>query len=271
VKLADTQQLFWQLIRAPEGVLPGLRQLDMSERDLAQVVRGDARLSATARLDIYANMYFFRLRDILAGDFPALAACLGEADFHNLVTDYLWARPSQHQSVRNVGARLAEFVAAHEIAEARPWLAELAQLEWARIDVFDGRDAATVDFAELRSLDGAALTALPLALIPCARLLATEFAVDDVWRQVEAGELGDDGPAAPAAEPRTLLVWRQEVEVYHRAVDALERAALSRVQEGTTFGLICELVAAELPEAEAAPRAFSLLANWASDGLLQAR
>src|SRR5450631_2447280 len=96
--LRETQQLFWRLITAPEGVDDGLRRLDMKSDELARVVAGDDRLDPVQRLDIYANMYFWRLLEILRGDYSALVASVGDDAFHNLVTDYLLACPSAHPS-----------------------------------------------------------------------------------------------------------------------------------------------------------------------------
>jgi hypothetical protein len=267
MKLAETQRLLWQLISARDGVTPALRQLNMTERDLGELIRGDDRLSPSARLDIYANMYFFRLRDILRGDYPTVAAWLGEDGFHNLVTEYLLACPSTHQSVRNVGARLPAFLGARAAPE-QAWLTELAQLELARLDVFDGPEAQVLTVEQLRALPAAEFVTLPLQLIPCHRLLDVQFAVDELWREVDAGLAEGQEPTPPPAEPRALLVWRQEIAVFHRPVDALERAALVRAHDGAPFGHVCELLAEQLPMEEAGPRAFQLLANWAGDGLL---
>ena len=70
--LAALQKLFHGLATAPEGVEPGLAQLGLTASDLSAVIAGDERLSAIERLDIYANMYFFRLLDVLRDDFPKL-------------------------------------------------------------------------------------------------------------------------------------------------------------------------------------------------------
>src|SRR4029079_11977422 len=99
---------------------------------------GDARRSAVGRLDIYSNMYFFRLLEILQGDHPALLAALGEERFHNLVTDYLQAHPSDNPSVRHVSRHLPEFLAGGSWPE---WLVELARLEQARLGCFDAPDS----------------------------------------------------------------------------------------------------------------------------------
>jgi hypothetical protein len=262
--LRETEELFWQLIRAPEGVAAGLRQIDMKPDELGRVVASDARLDAVQRLDIYANMYFWRLLDILRGDFSAVVAAVGDDAFHNLVTDYLLACPSAHPSVRNVGARLADFVATQPLGAERPWLAELARLERARIELFDGPDAEPLTLDELRARAPEEFVTLPLPLVPSQLFLDVEHAVDDVWRAAE-----DERPIEPpAAGARTLLVWRQDVTVYHRALEPLERAALLRARDGAPFGVVCDLVAESLSVDEAGPAAFQLLARWVGDGII---
>jgi putative DNA-binding protein len=262
--LRETQQLFWSLITAPEGVADGLRRMDKKSDDLQRVISGDARLDAVQRLDIYANMYFWRLLDILRGDYSAVLAAVGDDLFHNFVTDYLIACPSRHPSVRNVGERLPQFLAAQPIAAERPWLVGLARLERARIELFDGPDAEVVTLDDLRALAPDEFVSLPLPLIPSLMLLDVEAAVDDVWRAAEHAE--EIVPPAPGA--RTLLVWRQDVTVYHRALEPLERDALLCAQKGAPFGVICDLVAERLPADEAAPATFQLLARWVGDGII---
>jgi hypothetical protein len=268
--LRDTQQLFWRLITAPEGVADGLRRIDMKSDELARVVAGDARLDAVQRLDIYANMYFWRLLDLLRGDYPALVASVGDDRFHNLVTDYLLTCPSAHPSVRNVGERLPAFLAQQAIAAERPWLIELARLERARVELFDGPDAEPLTLEDLRAMAPEAFVRLPLPLVPSHCFLDVDHAVDDVWRAVEDREDGEQetAPEAPAADARTLLVWRQDVTVYHRPLERLERTALLRAKEGARFGEICDRLAESMPVEEAGPAAFQLLARWVGDGII---
>jgi len=262
--LRETEELFWKLITAPEGVADGLRRLDMKPEALGRVLAGDARLDAVQRLDIYANMYFWRLLDILRGDYSALVAAVGDDAFHNLVTDYLLACPSTHPSVRNVGARLPELLATHAVAAERPWLVELARLERTRVELFDGPDGAPLTLDELRARPPEEFATLPLPLVPSHLLLDVEHAVDEVWRAAEDGQPIEP----PAADARTLLVWRQDVRVYHRALEPLERDALRRARDGAPFGLVCELVAGAMPIDEAGPAAFQLLARWVGDGII---
>lgn len=288
--LRDTEELFWRLISAPEGVAAALRQPDNKSLRLDEVLRGDERLTAVERLDIYANMYFFRLLDILRNDYEAVVAVVGDEPFHNLVTDYLLVHPSQHPSVRNVGARLPQFLDGHALGLERRWLGDLARLERARLEVFDGADAEPLQLDELRALAPEEFVGLELPLIPSRIRLPVGHAVDDVWRAVAgspdegAAEEGaaeesaaEEGAAAeqnqpsfaePAPEARVLLVWRHELMIYHRAVDPLEDQALALAAGGATFGAVCDLVSVHMSVEEAGPFAFQLLARWVQDGLL---
>ncbi len=119
-RLAQTQDVFWRLISAPEGVAAGLAALPDRERALPfgldGWLRDDERLSAIERLDVYANMYFFRLLDCLAEDFPAIHAVVGHERFHALVRDYLTIHPSEHPSVRMLGRALGDLLETHPLS-----------------------------------------------------------------------------------------------------------------------------------------------------------
>ena len=145
--LRRMQEIFWGLITGPEGVRPAVDDLVgrglLEAPGLDGLFVGDDRLTSVERLDIYANMYFFRLLDCLAEDFPKVRAALGPERFHNLVTDYVLRHPSRHPSLRHLGGRLPAFVAAHPIAVERPWLPDLARLVSAQRRArsgFQGRD-----------------------------------------------------------------------------------------------------------------------------------
>jgi hypothetical protein len=267
VRLREVQERFFRLLLAPEGVERGLVSLGLAAGDLDAILASDARRSAVERLDIYANMYFWRILDAMADMYPRVWRVQGRARFHNLVTDYLLKYPSTHPSLRNVGAALPRFLAERPDPD-RPWLADLAALEWARHDVFDLADAEPLTMETLRALPPEAFAALPLSLVPAARLLHFSWSVDETWEA--ATEDLEGGPLAPPAPgDRAVLVWRQGLEVQHRALEPREAHALAMVAPGTRFGLVCDWLAGELPEDAAAQAGFGLLAQWATDGVLQ--
>lgn len=278
ISLRPLERRLFALIRAPEGVEAGLSAQGLSAEDLARVIEGDDRLSAVGRVAIYADMYFWRLLDVLRGAFPLLLRALGDEAFSALAADYLDAHPSRHPSLRFLGARLPAFLREPQhlrrLGDRWPeplpaWAADLAALEWLRYDVFDEADAPVLTPAALAGLDPAAFASLPLRLQPAHRVLEARTAVETVWRALAQTETAPGRvPEAPAAS--ALLVWRQgDVMVYHRRIEALEREALAMTAGGCSFASLCAAIAERVEGDDAAARAaFQLLGRWLNDGLL---
>jgi hypothetical protein len=228
--LRELQEEFWRAITLPEG----------PEAPLTHQ-RGDVE-----RLEVYANMYFYRLRDVLAQDFPALSAVLGEARFHNLITDYLRAHPSRDPSVRNLGRALPAYLDGS-------WLADLAALEWARLDVFDRTDEPVLQVGDL--------TELTLQVIAAHEVVRVQYAIEPIWR-ARAGQ-------EAAYAPHSVLVWRRSDGVHHRPLAPDEAALWPLLCDGVSFVELCGRI--DLPLEEAAHRAVQLLHSWSAAELLTAR
>jgi hypothetical protein len=266
--LAEVQRRFFELVTGPEGVAKELARRGLRSDALDAFIVSDARASAVERLDVYADMYFFRILDVLRADYPKLLATLGEDAFHDIATDYLVAHPSVHPSLRFVGASLPTFVATR--AGGRPWLGELASLEWARVDVFDREDAPALAREAVARVAPDDFAAIRLAAVPAFALVPAAWTVEELWRDVEDGRASARTPV-PAAEGHALVVWRRGVTVHHRAVDRLEGRALGLLAGGTTFGALCAALAGGLPSDEAAAAAAAqLLGGWLADELVVA-
>ncbi|MDB4980813.1 MAG: hypothetical protein JWM82_1565 [Myxococcales bacterium] len=272
--LAELQRRFFALVTGREGVAKELAARGLPETHVAELIEGDARASAVERLDVYANMYFFRILDVLHADYPKLRAVLGDDAFHNVAIDYLTAHPSRHPSLRFVGTAMPRFLAERDaLVRGRPWLADLAALEWARVDVFDRADTPLLSREALAATPPEDFAAIRLAPIAAFELVPATWAVELPWRALEArdaAEAAGPEPEPPRAAPgHALLVWRRGLTVQHRAVDGQEAAALALLKEGTTFGALCTALGeGAASEDEAAQLAVGLLGTWLADELL---
>lgn len=274
--LRGLQDLFWRLITAPEGVGPALEELTAQGRlepgALDRLFAGSAEVPAVERLDIYANMYFYRLLDCLEEDFPKTRRALGTDRFHNLVTDYLLAHPSGHPSLRFLGRRLPDFLDGHRLRDEAPWIADLARLEWARADLFDAADAPALRRETLAGLPPERAGDARFPLIPAFRLLRLENDAGGLWKLLDESA---DGPAPgreeqrrTAAGPVAMRVWRSGAVVYHRGIDREEAAALDLVLAGEPLARVLQSMAAGRSLARATERAGRLLQGWIDDGIL---
>src|SRR5712671_3628868 len=111
VNLRRLQEVLYRLIAAPGGVAEGLaHETALPAGGLPTLIAGDDRMTAVARVEIYANGYFYRLLDVLKEDFPATLRVLGDDNFHNLATGYLREYPPTEPSVMYCGRYLAAFL-----------------------------------------------------------------------------------------------------------------------------------------------------------------
>jgi hypothetical protein len=221
-------------------------------------------LGPAQRLDIYADMYRTRLVDVLREDFPRVLAILGDEEFRALACRYLARHPSTHPSVRYVGRRFAEFVAGE--AALPPFLADLARLEWARVEVFDAPDAEPLRLSDLESLPASDWPALRLRPIPACLVVDCAWPVHEVWAAAEGAARGRAGAGRPEAS--TIRVWREGWSVSHAAMGDLERRVFPLLERGEPFASLCAAGEEGLDPEAAAREVGSLLMRWLEDELL---
>jgi hypothetical protein len=273
--LKDLQALLYRLITAPEGVAAGLaaeRALGYEVLDdLDDLIESDDRLSATERLEIYANAYFYRILDCLKEDFPATLATLGTDNFHNLITGYLIEYPPTEPSISYAGGYLADFLGHHRMhamLERWPFIADLARLERTLIEVFHAAEAEPLSAEAMRSVVPGDWPALAMRTHPALAIVDCEWRVDELLREVEAAAGQGDQNRDAAHGPVSVLVWRYHSQVHYRALDHAERAALELASAGASFAAICEAVAAACGEDDPLALINRLLARWIGEGLL---
>jgi len=264
-QLKNLESLLYRLITAPSGVAEGLAsERELGAGGLDAIVVGDERLSAEARVDIYANMYFYRILDALKEDFPATLAVLGEDNFHNLVTGYLLEYPPTEPSLYYCGRYLADYLRDHPMRDDAPFVADLARLERASVEVFHGADAAPLEPDALRAIAPDDWPALKLGIQPSAQILAVKWRVSELLRAVE-----EDRGWQPAKRGAVkILVWRRDARVFYREVEEAEADALEAVARGVTFAEICDVVAADADIEDPVATMNQMLARWLSDSLL---
>jgi len=273
-ELAELQSLLYRLITGPAGVEEAAGHERMLQvRGLEAVIDGNTRLSARDRLGIYANAYFYRLLDIFKEDFPCTYKVLGDVNFHNLITSYLIEYPPSEPSVLYAGRHLPHYLKtisgpARAAAAHVPFLADLARLERACIEVFHGPDAEALEQMSLRGLTSESWPLLRLRLHPAAQIFDIEWRIDVLMAAIKEGQHWEPPERASA----TILVWRKHWQVHYRALEPGERAALKTAAGGADFASICAALASELEAAasmtDLAAIINRMLTGWLRDGIL---
>ena len=270
MNLAALQNYFAALITAPTGPDEGLAQLrenNPATPGFSETFRETPRLPASERIAIYANMYFFRLLEAIAHEFPKCAAVLGEARFHNLITDYLLVHPSKNPDIARVADPLPDYLAAHSDEEF-PFLADLARLEKARSEAFIAAAMTPLTLAAVQAQPPESLGELALRASPALRILTLSHPVHELWSALEA-DAHDHDAAEQAAVPRpvALRVWRKNHHAFHQEITPLQAQMLQMTRPGCNFADWCEMLVAG-GEADPAARAAELLVDALNEELL---
>jgi hypothetical protein len=221
------------------------------------------RERAHQRIEVYAEAYSSRLLEVLREDYPRVAKALGER-FRAIMREYVREHPSKNPSLRHFGRHVPRFLAARGHADFPPWLSDLAQLEWARVEAFDAADRSPMTLEELHAVPGDDWPRLRLELVPSVRTLVLSWPADEVWTALE------DNAEVGRADPRktVVAVWRNGLVVRHRACDAAEARAVAGIARRDPFAEICEAMV-ELNDADVARAALDavrLLRQWVVDG-----
>lgn len=197
-----------------------------------EVVKPSPTLAPAARVAIYSRMYFARLADALAEDFPAIREALGARAFVRLARAYLARFPSRHYSLNALGRALPEFLAGKVRVKRRALLLDLARVELAMSEVFDEAEEAALSAKELAAVPPDRWESARLRLIPAFRLLALGHAVNPFLTAVRQGKR-----LPQVARKRAFVaVYRRDFQVWRVDLGEPAHAILAALAAGQPIG-----------------------------------
>lgn len=251
--LKELQETFQRGILAGDDAI--LAEVKNSDKENREVLFG-----------VYRNAYVARLAEILGEDYEQVHAYLGDEGFAKLATAYIAANPSDQRSARWFGRHLPVFIRKREAYADHPEVAELAELEKALTDAFDGPDAEALRIEALVAVSPEAWPLLVFTPHPTATCFAFKTNAADIWCALK----DESAPPKPTIlpEPQAVLVWRQDFMARFRPLPAEEAMMWAEAAKGVRFGVLCEMVATFGGEEDAELRAASYLKGWVDTGML---
>jgi Putative DNA-binding domain len=273
------QRWMQAVITHPGGAFHGVtsadarQEIDVPADEVERVIPRSRALPALERLQIYAGAYFARLLECLRDEFPVLRRAVGEDLFDDFAFDYLQRHPSRSYTLTRLGAHFARF-----LDETRPpgesWadlLVDLAALEWAVGEVFDGPG---VEGQAL--LDADRLLAVPLELwpearlvpVPCLRTLALRYPL----RPYYIARRDDLEAPFPERSDSFLALTRRGYVVRLHDLSRVQFVLLNALRDGRplgeAIGLVAEQAGPDLDRLAADLRDW--FRDWATAGFFQA-
>lgn len=215
---------------------------------------------------VYRYAYGSRLVEAVRNDHELLHSYLGDEMFDEMGHAYVKARPSESANLRWFSRGLPDFLRLTAPYSRYPVLTDLAALERALNDAFDGPDAPAVTLDAMSGFAPDVWTKLRFRAHPTASRLDLATNASAIWLALKNDETPPD--ACALDEPSRVLAWRADLTPMFRELPQEEAMMWDEAAGDVPFGVLCAMLATYDDPDGAAARAAGYLRNWIAAGLL---
>lgn len=208
--------------------------------------------TGSKRFDVYRNNVIVSLIDALANSFNVVKQLVGEPFFRAMAREFLRDPANLPASpvLAHYGERFPAFIAAFEPAATLPYLSDVAQLEWLRLQSLHAADANSADSKHLSTVVKKALSnetgCIPFKLFfhPSLALFDSRYAAVSIWAAHQGlAKLANIDPNTP----EQALILRPELEVEtiplsHESADFIDRCMAGEPLRNPALGPTLELL-----------------------------
>jgi hypothetical protein len=192
-------------------------------------------LTAHERLDVYREMYWLRLREALAIDYPELQRYLGNEGFDALCDEYVQQYPSRSYTLNRLGDHLPKFLAegGFDRLKRRPFATDLARLELLMSEVFDSEEVPVLNEEQVARIPMEAWDGIKLRAIPALRQGEFKYPVSE-W----ISAMREDKPASHFLTRKNsyVVVVRRNYSVCRLELSRTAYRLFTALVSGKTLG-----------------------------------
>ena len=242
-RLAQDQQTLLRAVlggRGDDALWALLDSNALSEANLLNPSRAAERSLSRRGLQAYQSHGLALAERALGAAFPVIAQLMGDENFSALAQHFWRSQPPNCGDMAQWGEGLENFLAQAPQLAAEPFLADVAQVEWALHRVSFAADASP-DLASFACLSAEPPAMPSLKLSPGVWLLASAFPVVSL---IDANRLpaADRRPALAQAAAllacgtgENALVWREGFRAQVKCISAAEQAFVAALLAGESL------------------------------------
>ncbi len=221
-------------------------------------------LSPVERIAIYRKMFFLRMTESMAIDYPAVKNVVGEEEFDRMIAEeYVKKFPSHSYTLNHLGRYFPQFIHESDL-QNKTFLFDLARLELSITNNMDAEESPVVQQQEI--------AAVPMdqwenaTLVPIAALEMLEFDynvceyLDAVNEEMTVPEIKN--------EKIFVVVYRKTYRTYWDILSEQQFFLLNALVSQKTFGESIALLTDRFPDAqkELQQNLFQWFNEWVSSG-----
>jgi len=196
-------------------------------------VTGPRAKAAVRRYNVYRNNVTVSLIDSLAAIYPATQRITGPDFFRAMARFHVRATPPTSKLLFEYGREFPNFIASYEYAQQVPWLADVARIERAWLDVYHAADAAPLAAEALGRIPPEQLADICFAPHPAMRIVRSAFPAVSIFAAYR--EAVPEGPIAVQA-PEDALITRPDLDVTVRNLPPGGAVFLTSLADGLSLG-----------------------------------
>ena len=260
-RLESLEQWMYSVVSHPEGVKAGVEASSKPDsdaaHDLEQTVLPSDKLTPLECVSGYADMYFWRFIEIMAGEYPTVQHILGEELFNQVVRDYIAHHPSTHYNLNRLSIKFPHYLE-KEVTDLphQPFVVAIATVERVMEDAFDDPHREKISQEAIQSIPGEQWGDIRLQFNPALYLLELDYPVNDYMTAVNENRHMD----VPQAYKTFVVVYRCDYTVWREDLDYESYLLLSRLKDGESLGEALE--SCTLQEGVDADKITASLGEW---------
>jgi hypothetical protein len=210
------------------------------------------------RFNVYRNNLRITLRNALRTTFPAVEILVGEDYFSALTLLFVERHPPRSPIMVEYGHDFAAFLSTFSPLSDYPYLADVARIEFARVQAYH---AADTDNLRIDS-EASAIAALdiPAMLHPSVTVVVSENPALSIWR----AQLEPDAALPIPNTTETAIIWRQDDLVAVMLANANDALLLQHFAQSQTFAALIS----EYPDDPSAEPLIARFINLAIAGII---
>lgn len=204
------------------------------------------------RFNIYRNNRAVSLIENLKATFPAVHKLVGDAYFTAVAQSFINEHPPQSPVMAEYGDGFGEFIRQSPNAKSIPYVADLASLEWSRLQSYHSADAEVLTLDILTSVDPSDYESLAFNMHPSLFLLSSHWPVGSLWSEIiSPADAETDKPDIDMKASEHVVVVRPEYEVNLQVLPQSGALLLEHLQSGETLFQAVSSVTQNDPEFDA--------------------
>lgn len=199
-------------------------------------------LSMARRFDVYRNNVLVGLSDALAQAYPAVVALVGDRFFRAAAIGHIRQHPPTSPVLIHYGGEFPAFLETFPPARRIPYLADVARLERAWLEVYHAKDRRPAPLAALAGLPENSTADCRIDLHPAVRMVSSRWPIVSLW----AANTGrGEHASVDLSRPETVLVRRPEDQVFVQAIEASTTTFVRGLSQGLTLAAAATASAAQ--------------------------